>query len=158
MILLKFATEIKGQSNVEGHIGWINVDSVQMGVGRGIHTPSGGSTKREASAPSLSEVVFSRPSDMASPELFFQACGGVSLGTCTINLLQVVANKPQIFATILLEEALISSYNVTSTGENPTESFGVNFTKISYQYDTFDGKKVVTGTAKKWDLSKNLTY
>jgi len=158
VILLKFATEIKGQSNVEGHIGWINVDTMQMGVGRGIHTPSGGSTKRESSSPSLSEVVFSRPSDMASPELFFQACGGVSLGTCTINLLQVVGNKPQIYATILLEEALISSYSVTSSGENPSETFGVNFTKISYQYDTFDGKKVVTGTAKKWDLSKNLTY
>ena len=158
MILLKFATEIKGLSDVEGHVGWINVDSLQLGVGRSIALQSGGGNKRDSSSPSVSEVTFSRSTDMASPELFFQACGGVSLGLCTINILQVVANKPQIFVSILLEDAMISSYSVSSGGDNPSDSFAVNFTKISYQYDTYDGKKVTTGTPKKWDLSKNLTY
>ncbi len=158
MILFKFATEIKGLSDVEGHVGWINAESMQWGAGRGIALQSGGGNKRDASSPSLSEVTFSRTSDQASPELFFQACGGVSLGACTINILQVVANKPQIFVTILLEEAMVSAYSLSTGGDNPSESVSVNYTKISFQYDTFDGKKVTTGTAKKWDLSKNLTY
>ena len=158
MILLKFATEIKGQSNVDGHTGWINIDSMSWGVGRSIAVQTGGQAKREVSSPSVSEVSFSRMSDMASPELFFQACGGVSLGTCEIHLLQVVENKPQVYVTIQLEDAMISSYSVSTGGDVPNESFSVNFTKVSFQFDTFDGKKVVTGTAKKWDLAMNKTY
>lgn len=158
MILINFAKQIKGQSTVDGFKDWINVDSMQLGVGRHIALQSGGSAKRESSSPSVSEVTFSRSSDMASPELFFQACGGVSLGTCTVHILQVVENKPQVFVTILLEESMISSYSLSSGGDNPTDAVSVNFTKISYQYDTFDGKKVTTGTAKKWDLSQNKSY
>jgi len=158
VILIKFATDIKGQANVDGHAGWINVNSVQFGVGRSISQQVGGSAKREASSPSVSEVTFSRMTDMASPELFFQACGGVSLGQCKIDILQVVGNEAKVFCQVLLEEAMVSSYSVTSAGDNPSESFSVNFTKISYQYDTFDGKKVTTGTPKKWDLSVNKTY
>jgi type VI secretion system secreted protein Hcp len=158
VILIKFATEIKGQSSVDGHIGWINIDSMQWGVGRSVASQSGGSAKREVSSPSVSEVTFSRATDMASPELFFQACGGVSLGKCEIHLLQVVENKPQVYIKIELEEALISSYQTSCGGERPTDSFSVNFTKVSYEYDTFDGKKVVTGTPKKWDLAANKTF
>lgn len=158
MIVLKFATEIKGQSTVDGHAGWINVDSMQLGVGRSITAQAGGSAKREVSSPSVSEVTFSRQADMASPELFFQACGGVSLGKCEIHVLQVIENKPQVFMKIELEDALISSYSLSGGGETANDSFAVNFSKISYQFDTFDGKKITTGTAKKWDLSANKTY
>ena len=158
MILVKFATEIKGQSNVDAHAGWINVDSMAWGVGRSIATQQSGSAKREVSSPSVSEVTFSRQSDLASPELFFQACGGVSLGKCEIHVLQVVENKPQVVVKIELEDAMISSYSVSSGGDQPSDSFAVNFTKVSFQYDTFDGKKVTTGTAKKWDLSANKTF
>lgn len=158
MILIKFATEIKGQSTVDGHAGWINVDSMQLGVGRSIAAQAGGSAKREVSSPSVSEMTFSRQADMASPELFFQACGGVSLGKCEIHVLQVVDNKPQVFVKIELEDVLVSSYSMSSGGDIPSDSFSLNFTKISYQFDTFDGKKITTGTAKKWDLSANKTY
>lgn len=158
MILIKFATEIKGQSTVDGHAGWIHVDSMQFGVGRSIAAQAAGSAKREVSSPSISEVTFSRQTDMASPELFFQACGGVSLGKCEIHLLQVIENKPQVYLKIELEEAMISSYSTSSGGDIPSDSFSVNFAKISYQYDTFDGKKITTGTPKKWDLSANKTY
>lgn len=159
MILIKFGTEIKGQSNVDGHIGWINVDSMSFGVGRGIALQSGGSAKREVSSPNVSEVSFQRAADMASPELFFQACGGVSLGKCLIHVLQVVENKPQVNVVVELEEAMISNYSVgVGSDGKPSDAFTVNFTKISYQYDTFDGKKVTTGTPKKWDLSSNKTF
>lgn len=158
MIVLKFATEIKGQSQVDGHIGWINVESMQFGVGRSIALQSGGGAKREVSSPSISEVTFSRQTDMASPELFFQACGGVSLGKCEIHVLQVIENKPQVFVKVELEEAMISNYSVSSGGDSPNDSFSVNFTKISYEFDTFDGKKITAGTPKKWDLSANKTY
>lgn len=158
MILIKFATEIKGLSKVSGHEGWINCNSMSLGVGRSIPQPSGGKAKRDPSPPTVSEVTFTRDSDQASPELFFQAAGGESLGTCTVHLLQVSGSDSKVFLTLLLEESMISSYSASSGGDNPSESFSVNFTKMSFQYDTFDGKKVVTGTPKKWDLAVNKTY
>lgn len=158
MILVKFATEIKGLAKVTGHENWLNMGSMQFGVGRSIAIQAGGGAKRDSSSPSLSEVTFSRESDQASPELFYQACGGVSLGTCTIHILQTIGNETKVFLEVLLEDAMISSYSVSSGGDNPSESLSVNFTKCSYQYDTFDGKKVVTGTPKKWDLAVNKTY
>ena len=158
MILVKFATEIKGLAKVTGHENWLNMSSMQFGAGRSIALQAGGGAKRDASSPSLSEVVFTRESDQASPELFFQACGGVSLGTCTVHVLQTIGNETKVFLEVLLEEAMISSYSVSSGGDNPSESMSVNFTKVSFQYDTFDGKKVLTGTPKKWDLAVNKTF
>jgi len=65
MILLKFATAINGESTVTGHDKWINLDSVQLGVGRSI-TMVGGGGDRETSNPSFSEVTCAKSMDVAS--------------------------------------------------------------------------------------------
>ncbi|MEK6234408.1 MAG: type VI secretion system tube protein Hcp [Planctomycetales bacterium] len=72
MILMKFATEVKGESTVASHENWITVDSIQLGVGRSI-TQVGGGGDRETSNPSFSEATFTKSTDVASAELFMQA-------------------------------------------------------------------------------------
>jgi type VI secretion system secreted protein Hcp len=159
MILLKFATAINGESTVAGHDKWINVDSVQFGVGRSISMVGGGGD-RETSNPSFSEVTFTKSMDVASTELMMQATCGKSLGKAEVHFLQTggTSAKGQVYCKIELEESIVSSYSASSGGERPSESFSLNFTKISYLYDKFDGDKVVSGTAKKWNLEKNETY
>lgn len=159
MILLKFATEIKGASEVDAHDGWIVVDSLQLGVGRSISSVGAGSD-RETSNPSYSEVTATKSTDIASADLYFQAVAGKSLGKAEIHFMQTHGTdaKGQVYLAIELEEAIVSSYSMTSGGDRPSESFSINFTKISYQYNAYDGDKVTTGTAKKWDLSKNQSY
>jgi len=159
MILLKFATAINGESIVTGHDKWINVDSIQMGVGRSVSMVGGGGD-RETSNPSFSEVTFAKSMDVASTELMMQATCGKSLGKAEIHFIQTggTSAKGQTYCKIELEEAVVSSYSMSSGGDRPSESFSLNFTKISYQYDKFDGDKVVTGTPKKWNLEKNETY
>lgn len=159
MILLKFATAINGESTVAGHDKWITISSIQFGVGRGISSVGGGGD-RETSNPSFSEVTLSKSMDVASTELFMQATCGKSLGKAEIHFLQTggADAKGQVYLKIELEETIVSSYSVSSGGERPSESLSLNFTKISYQYDKFDGGKVVTGTPKKWDLEKNEKY
>jgi len=156
MILLKFATAINGESTVDKHDKWITIDSIQFGVGRGISSVGGGGD-RETSNPSFSEVTMSKTMDVSSTELFMQAISGKSLGKAEIHFIQTGGTdvKGQSYLTIELDEVLVSSYSVSSGGDRPSESFSLNFTKISYQYDKFDGGKIVTGTAKKWDLAKN---
>lgn len=159
MILLKFSTQIKGTSTVAGHTDWITIDSLQMGVGRAISI-SGGGTDRDTSNPSFSEISLTKATDIASADLFMQAVCGKSLGKAEIHFIQTGGSdkKQQVFLTIELEGPIISSYSASSGGERPNETFSINFTKISYKYDSFTGDSVVTGTPKKWDLETNAVY
>ena len=159
MILLKFGTAINGESTVAAHDKWITVSSIQFGVGRGISSVGGGGD-RETSNPSFSEVTMTKSMDVASTELFMQATCGKSLGKAEIHFIQTggADAKGQVYLKIELEDVLVSSYSASSGGDRPSESISLNFTKISYQYDKFDGGKVVTGTPKKWDLEKNEKY
>lgn len=159
MILLKFETVIKGESTVANHTDWITVDSVQMGVGRSISSVAGGGD-RETSNPSFSEVTCTKSTDIASAELFMQAICGMDLGKAELHFIQTggTSAKGQVYLTLELSEAIVSSYSMSSGGDRPTESFSLNFTKISYKYDKFDGKTVTAGTAKKWDIEKNETF
>lgn len=159
MILLNFSTQIKGTSNVEGHKDWITIDALQMGVGRAISI-SGGGTDRDTSNPSFSEISLTKATDIASADLFMQAVCGKSLGKAELHFLQTGGQdkKQQVFLTIELDSPIISSYSVSSGGERPTETFSINFTKISYKYDSFSGDSVKTGTPKKWDLEANAVY
>src|SRR5262245_285502 len=109
-MLLKLG-EINGESKRTGYEKWIEVDSMQFGVGRGIQSATGASS-RQASEPSVSEITFSKPTSIDSGDLFFQSlCGtGVKAQIHLINT-QSKANKP--YFKIDLEDALISSYSVS---------------------------------------------
>ncbi|MFJ2982137.1 MULTISPECIES: type VI secretion system tube protein Hcp [unclassified Pseudomonas] len=157
MILLNFnGKKIKGTSTVSGHADWITVDALQMGVGRSI-SASGGGTDRDTSNPSFSEIILTKSTDMASADLFMEAVCGKSLGKAEIHFVQTggVDAKDQVYFKLELEEAIVSSYSASSSGERPSETFSINFTTISYQYDAFSGDKVSVGTPKKWDLLSN---
>jgi type VI secretion system secreted protein Hcp len=156
MILLNFATAIKGDSVVEGHTDWITIDSFQMGAGRSISS-SGGGKDRETSNPSISEVTLTKSMDQASTDLFIQAICGKSLGKATIDFIQTGGTdaKDQIFLQYELTDAIISSYSVSSGGDRPSESIAINFTQIFMKYNAFSGTTVTAGSKKGWDLMKN---
>ena len=160
MILLQFKGDaIKGESQIDGHMNWISIDSFQMGVGRAITTTGRGSD-RDTSNPSFSEATFHRSTDKASPDLFKQATHGVSLGEATIHFLQVGAgDKTQTYLEYVLGEPIISSYSISSGGDRPTESFSINFVKIHKKYTAFSkGAKAGEQPEFKWDLATNKTY
>ncbi len=160
MILIKFATEIKGDSTVASHENWITVDSLQLSVGRAI-SASGGGTDRETSNPSFSEITLSKTMDKASTELMMQATCGKSLGEATIHFIQTggADAKGQHFLEYKLEEAIISSYSVSSGGDRPTEDISINFNGFKMTYNTFkDGNISEKGAEKGWDLSKNEAF
>jgi type VI secretion system secreted protein Hcp len=158
MILLNFETQIKGDSVVEAHDSWITCDSVQFGVGRSI-SMSGGGKDREVSNPSFSEVTMSKSTDISSADIYYQAVQGKSLGKAEIHFIQTGGtDSSQVFLKVELTDAIVSSYSASSGGDRPSESFSLNFTKISYQYDAFTGDKVITGTAKNWDVMANKNF
>ena len=156
MILLKFEKEIKGESDISDYSKWIMCESVQFGVGRAISTIGG--QDREPSAPSFSEITLGKPTDVSSADLFMQATCGDSLGKAELHLVNVRDKKVEAYLMMELWDAMVSSYSASSGGDRPSESFSINFSKISYQYDKWDGGSKTTGTAKKWDIQKNEKF
>jgi type VI secretion system secreted protein Hcp len=157
-VYLKYGDKIKGESLAEGHKGsdgWIESGSIQWGVGRGISTPVGGSGKREASAPSVSEIVLTKNMDSTSPLLCQEALVGKAV-TAIIEMTETGTDKLETYLTLTLTNALISGYSFSSGGDRPSESLSINFTKIEYKYQGYDDAGKVDST-KKQTLTYDIT-
>lgn len=121
---------IKGESPT--HPGWIEVSSFQWGAGRGAGLPTGGAAGREASAPSVSEVVVTKTTDSASPFLMKCAASGCHYKKVTLAVRK--AGGEQLL-TYILTDVMVSGYHVSgsSGGDRPQESMTLNFAKMELQ-------------------------
>jgi type VI secretion system secreted protein Hcp len=138
-IFVKYG-DIKGEVTSVSHKDWIEVQSFQWGVGRGISSGVGGGSKREATAPSVSEITMTKTMDVASPLLLKEAIGGKAV-TVKIELTQTDgAGKHVAYQKYILTNTLISGYSVSSGGDRPSESFSLNFTKFDSEYLNIDDK------------------
>lgn len=124
---------IKGNVEADGHADWIECNSLQWGVGRAISSKVGTAKDREASAPSISEVVVTKEMDKATPYLFTEACVGKGKKT-QIHLVKTDADKLESYMEYILSDTMISGYSVSSGGDRPTESISISFTKIEMKY------------------------
>ena len=138
-IFLKYG-DVKGETTQTSHKQWIEISSIQWGVGRGVSSGVGGGSKRESTAPHVSEIVMTKTFDISSPLLLKEALGGKAV-KCNIELTQTDASGKHVaYQKYALEDALLSGYSVSSGGARPSESFSINFNKIDSEYLNIDDK------------------
>lgn len=138
-IFLKYGS-INGETTQLTHKQWIEVNSIQWGVGRGISSGVGGGSKREATAPSVSEITLTKTFDISSPLLLKEALGGKAVEV-KIELTQTDNNGRHVsYQKYVLTDTLISGYSLSSGGDRPSESLSLNFTKIDSEYLNIDDK------------------
>jgi len=144
---------IPGDVTAAGHEKWIEVNSFQWGTGRAISSPVGGSADREASAPSVSEIVVTKASDNASTKLLAEALWGEGK-LVKIDFCKTDKDKFEVYYNYELENTLISGYSLSSGGDRPTESISLNFTKVTFNA-TPTGAKHDTGSPDRvmYDLA-----
>lgn len=144
---------IDGEATHESHKKWLDVASLQWGVGRGISTPSGSTANREASEPSVSEVTLTKMLDASSPKFFTEACTGAAGKKVVIHL--VTTGSPgNTYAEYTLHEALVSSYSMSSGGDRPSESISISFTKMEFKFTPYDGNnKAGTPISVSYDIA-----
>jgi type VI secretion system secreted protein Hcp len=130
---------IDGDVTATGHEKWIECHSLQWGVGRGIHTPTGSSAKREASSPSISEVTITKTMDASSPKLFTESCVGTGK-TINFHLVKTGQNELETYMEYTLTNGLISGYSVSTGGDSPSESLSFNFTKVEMKFTPYDNE------------------
>jgi len=144
---------IDGEATHQDHKKWIDISSMQFGIGRGISTPSGSTANREASEPSVSEVTVTKLMDGASPKLFTESATGAAGKEVLIHLVST-GSPGNTYVEYKLTNALISGYSVSSAGDRPSESLSINFTKIQYKFIPYDDKnKAGTPVTVSYDLS-----
>lgn len=133
-IYMKYGA-LDGEVSAKGYEKWIELGSLQWGVGRGISSPSsGGASKREASAPSISEVTVTKTLDAFSPLALKAAVGGEGV-TVKIDLTRTDNSGTHVaYQKYILTDTMISGYSISSGGDRPSESMSLNFTKFDSEY------------------------
>jgi type VI secretion system secreted protein Hcp len=131
---------IDGAVTTKGYEKWIELNSFQMGVGRAIGTAARGAATREASEPSISEVVVTKRLDKASTKLFQDATGGDLSATVKFKFTTTTKDKVETYLAFELSNCGLSGYSMSSGGDAPQESLSLNFTKIMYTYTERDPK------------------
>jgi type VI secretion system secreted protein Hcp len=121
---------IKGDVSESSHSQWVEVNSFQWGVGRGISSPVGGSADRESSAPSVSEIVVTKPTDISTVKLLDEALEGDGKDV-TIDFCKTDKGKLSVYLSFVINNTMISGYSLSSGGDRPQESLSFNFTKIN---------------------------
>src|SRR5437868_15318823 len=105
-IYMKYGS-IVSDATADGHVGWIECNSFQWGVGRGISSPTGGSSDRESSAPSVSEIVVTKPTDIASVKLLDESLEGEGQDV-TIDFCKTDKGKLNVYLSYTLNNTMIS--------------------------------------------------
>ncbi len=148
---------IEGEATTTGYEKQIEMTSFQFGIGRGISSAYGQST-RESGIASVSEITMTKPTDGASPKIFTASLTGTLDKKVTISMARTSAGSVQSYMVYELEGCGISGYSLSSGGDRPTESVSLNFDKISFKYlligDDLNNSPEVVG----YDLSKGDTF
>ena len=131
--------DIKGDATAEGHEGWIELNSCQWGVGRGISSPTGASADRESTAPSVSEITVTKDTDIGSTKMLNEAYQGEGQKV-VIDFCKTDKGKLEVYLEITLEDCLVSGYSLSSGGDRPSESLSLNFTKIEFKNTSMKDK------------------
>jgi len=120
---------ITGEVTAKNFTGDIQINSFQWGVSRAIN---GLGTGRVLGMPSLSEIVITKLLDKASPTLVNDLLTGVSTPEVDIFFVNNGRASQTTYAEYKLQNVLISSYSASSSGDRPTESLSLNFSKITF--------------------------
>ena len=147
-------TGIKGDVTAAGHDKWIECNSFQWGVGRGITSPQvGGAADREGSSPSVSEITLTKVSDCASSNLMREALWGEGKQV-TIHICKTEKDSFQVYQEYILTGTMISGFSMSSGGDRPTESLSLNFTKVESNFTPMGAlNEEKTTDRAKYDLA-----
>ncbi|MBR0647399.1 Hcp family type VI secretion system effector [Plastoroseomonas hellenica] len=144
---------VQGESNIQGYEKWINLESFQFGIGRGIASAYGNST-RESSIVSVSEITVTKQTDGTTVKLMEEGLHGKLNKIVKVAFLRTGSGAAQEYLSFELNGCGVSGFSMSSGGDRPSESLSLNFDKYILKYnpigDDFSGSPATVG----WDLAK----
>jgi len=129
-IYMQYSGTTGEAQNGASHEELIEISSFQWGVGRGISSPTGGSSDREGSTPSVGEIVVTKPTDTTSPGLFQHCLVGTRL---LVSILLTNTKKPGgPRHKIDLKNAVITGVQPCSTRSGRGERLTLSFSDYEF--------------------------
>ena len=137
--------------NIQGITGDVNggscsgimLDSFSWGLTQTGTQSSGGGGG--AGKVSFHDISITKNMDKSSPLLLKLAQDGKS-SPVHIDFCKRAGGKSVIYASYDLDNALISSYSVSSGGDVPTETFTLNFSKVNFSFSDYARDGSLLGT------------
>ncbi len=127
-IYMKFG-DVNGDVTTDGFKQWIELNSFQFGVSRGVS--SGAAAPRaKARLRASARSLLTKYLDSSSPKLYQDSLAGAFDTKVTIKMTSTTKNKVETFLTYELTDCGLSSYSESSGGDAPVESLSLNFVKI----------------------------
>lgn len=152
-IYMKYGA-LNGAVTTAGYDKWMELNSFQFGVGRGIGSAARSAASREGSEPSISEITVTKAMDVASVPLLQDAWGGELNTKVTIKFTSTTKNAVVDYLTYELENTGLSGYSISSGGDQPSESLSLNFTKITVTFKGLDPATAANPISANYDLTK----
>ncbi len=147
--------DMKGNCHIDGHKDQIEVHSFGHSVALPLSMDVS-NTERTTGKPMFSEMNFSKTMDQATPALYAACTEGKKLGDAIIHIGRNENGKYMSLMKYVLSNAMVSNINTSGGGGQPSDSFSLNFTKITSEYTQQNPDSTKKGTATfGWDLETN---
>lgn len=149
---------IKGDSTDAQHPGWIECESVSWAVSQPRSATASTAGGHTAERCELSDIIFLKLADKASPLLLQLCAGGKTFPKAKFEFLRADAAGERIkYYEIELQNVLIAHVAPSvGNGSMMAESVGLKFSKVKWKYTQ---QKIAGGsggnTAGGWDLATN---
>jgi type VI secretion system secreted protein Hcp len=168
-IYVKFvgASELNGDSTDTKHKDEIEVNSVSHSVFQPKSSSASSAGGHTAERTEHGEMLFTKDIDKATSKLLRASSAATTYPKVEVVAYRAAGGKSSTstsqtrvpFWKIVMEDVVVSSVTTTiGSGELPSETFGLKYGKIVWEYmhtDTSGNPGVSTGTAG-WDLRKNV--
>ena len=128
-VYIQFAGLEGSVQTTTGHKEWVEVSSLQWGIGRGI-TSGGAQSDREGTTPSVKGIVVRKATDSSSANLFRALQLGTKLRVSIVSGQH--PSKETLYYTITLTNAQVVSILPFSDGSKSHEKIVIRFTEHTY--------------------------
>ncbi|ALN74620.1 type VI secretion system tube protein Hcp [Aureimonas sp. AU20] len=150
-IYLKYDA-LEGNVTAVGFEKWIELNSFQWGVGRGIGSADGTSGVRESSAASVSEITVSKQLDKISHKMLEEALYGLPVKV-EVAFTRTKKDGEEEFLRYELSNTMTSGYSISSGGDRPQETLSFNFTKVMMKNSVAKADNTGESQTTTYDMS-----
>jgi type VI secretion system secreted protein Hcp len=162
----KTATELQGDSTDSKHPNEIEVSSFQHSVTQPKSSSASSAGGHTAERTEHGEMFFTKDIDKASSKLLRAASAGTVYPSVIVTFYRAYGGKGTTSTSVTrvpywnieLKNVVVASVSTSiGSGELPTETFGLKYEAIVWEYKQhkMDGSSTSTGKAG-WDLGKNV--
>ncbi|HKT27460.1 type VI secretion system tube protein Hcp [Dyella sp.] len=156
-IFLRLSNGVKGESQDATRHQDIEVLSYEWDVAQqsNMQLGTGGGVGR----PTVGDLVISKYTDTASPDLMYRCLKGQHFDTAQLVVRKVTGANPLEYITFNLEQVMITGYKPTGMSNSdarPTETVRLSFAQVEQLYVPQNDKGAQSGTiSQKFNIKQN---